>query len=250
MFGLQALEHFQRDGYVVVRGLADPSLCRAMKTVAEQHLAQAIPPVEYEAEVRYPGAPLSLDAPGGRTVRRLLQAYARNPVYARWATSPSLAARLYQLLGPEVVLSQNHHNCVMTKHPHYSSTTHWHRDIRYWAFERPELVSVWLALGRETVKNGCLLVLPGTHRLEISEDRYDAAQFLRGDLVQNQPLLETRVPVELAVGDVLFFHCRLFHAAGNNQTTDTKYSPVFTYHARDNRPLPNTRSSGLPEVLL
>ena len=57
-------------------------------------------------------------------------------------------------------------------------------------------------------------------------------------------------PLELEPGDVLFFHCRLFHAAGANSTTHTKYSAVFTYHAADNRPLPGTRSASLPEVAL
>jgi phytanoyl-CoA hydroxylase len=49
---------------------------------------------------------------------------------------------------------------------------------------------------------------------------------------------------------VLFFHCRLLHAAGNNQTTDTKLSVVHTYHAPDNPPLPGTRSATLPAVPL
>ena len=43
---------------------------------------------------------------------------------------------------------------------------------------------------------------------------------------------------------------RLFHAAGNNQSTDTKFSVVFTYHASDNRPLPGTRSAALPGITL
>jgi phytanoyl-CoA hydroxylase len=250
MFSAAEIEHFQREGYVVARGLAEPAVCSALKTIAEEHLAQAIAPVEYEAEVQYPGAPASLNAPGGRTVRRLLQAYARDPLYANWATSLSLTARLRQLLGPQVVLSQAHHNCVMTKHPRYSTATHWHRDIRYWAFEHPALVSVWLALGDETIDNGCLLVLPGTHEVEVKDDGFDAAQFLRSDLPQNQALLATQIPVALAAGDVLFFHCRLFHAAGKNRTDATKFSPVFTYHALDNPPRAGTRSAAWPEIPL
>jgi phytanoyl-CoA hydroxylase len=153
-------------------------------------------------------------------------------------------------MGPQVLLAQAHHNCVMTKNPSHSSVTHWHRDIRYWAFEREELVSVWLALGRETVANGCLLVLPGTHRMAFRDDQLDAAKFLRTDLPENQPLLRTQVAVELEPGDVLFFHCRLLHAAGDNKTSQTKFSLVFTYRAADNQPLAGTRSAALPDVPL
>jgi len=239
---------FARDGYVIVRGLALEASVTRMREVALMHLAEPRLPVEFEADTRYPGAPASLDAPGGRTVRRLLQIYARDAVFRAWALSPLIAGRLSQLLGPRVVLSQAHHNCVMTKDPAYSSITNWHRDIRYWSFDQPELVSVWLALGEEYFRNGCLLLLPGSHRMDFQPGQLDAAQFLRTDLDQNRALLRTQIAAELHAGDVLFFHCRLFHAAGNNQTTDTKLSVVHSYHAADNHPLPGTRSAALPEI--
>ncbi|HEY0338819.1 MAG TPA: phytanoyl-CoA dioxygenase family protein [Burkholderiales bacterium] len=244
------LEQFQSEGYAVVRDLVVAEVRNRMLEVARADLAAKVPPLEYEADTQYPGAPASRDAPGGRTVRRLLQAYARDPVFSAWATSPGLREHLQPLLGPNVQLSQAHHNCVMTKDPTYSSVTSWHRDIRYWAFERPDLVSVWLALGPERLGNGCLLVLPGTHAMNFGPEQLDSDQFLRIDVERNRTLLAKQVAVELDPGDVLFFHCRLFHAAGQNQTAETKYSVVYSYHAADNRPVPGSRSAALPDVPL
>jgi phytanoyl-CoA hydroxylase len=241
---------FSRDGYLVARGLAPEALRARMLEAARSQLAAAVPPLEYEVDVKYPGAPQSHDAPGGRTVRRLLQAYSRDPAFREWATLPALGARLRQLLRTNVELSQAHHNCVMTKDPRYSSLTSWHRDIRYWAFQRPELVSVWLALGRERYENGCLLVLPGSHAMEFLPEQLDAAQFLRTDVEQNRALLARETRIELDPGDVLFFHCRLFHAAGANQTSETKFSVVHTYHAADNPPISGTRSASAPDIPL
>lgn len=241
---------FSRDGYQIVRGLVPAEACARMRASAERDLAAAVPPVEYEADTQYPGAPPSLEAPGGRTVRRLLQAYARDAGFREWATAAAITTRLKQLLGPRIALSQAHHNCVMTKDPAYSSLTSWHRDIRYWSFERPELVSVWLALGEERRDNGCLLLLPGSHAMDFDATRLDEAQFLRPDLAENAALLQTRICAELNPGDVLFFHCRLFHAAGSNRTAHTKFSVVFTYRALDNPPLPGSRSAGQPDVIL
>jgi phytanoyl-CoA hydroxylase len=161
-----------------------------------------------------------------------------------------VAARLRDLLGPRVGLAQVHHNCVMTKHPRFGSVTGWHQDIRYWSFERPELVSVWLALGAERPENGCLSFIPGTHEMEFARARLDDALFLRTDLAENRALIERRVTPLLEAGDVVFFHCRTFHAAGNNTTGEVKLSPVFTYHALDNRPLPGTRSASLADIAL
>jgi phytanoyl-CoA hydroxylase len=138
----------------------------------------------------------------------------------------------------------------MTKQPRYSSVTGWHQDIRYWSFQQPELVSVWLALRREYPDNGCLSLIPGSHLLELSTDSLDGTLFLREDLAANRALIETRVTPLLEQGDVLFFHCRTFHAAGANQTSEAKFSLVTTYHTEDNRPLPGTRSASLPSVAL
>ena len=101
-----------------------------------------------------------------------------------------------------------------------------------------------------TFENGCLLVLPGTHRMEFAAEQLDAALFLRPDVEANRQLIQTQHRVELDCGDVLFFHCRLLHAAGKNQTADTKYSLVYTYHTTDNRPQAGTRSAALPDIVL
>jgi len=183
-------------------------------------------------------------------VRRLLQAYARSDVFARWLITPALAVRLRQLLGRDIKLSQAHHNCVMTKNPSHSSVTHWHQDIRYWSFQRAELVSVWTALVQERPANGCLFVLPGSHRMEFAPAQLDDALFLRPEHAANQKLIAMKRAVELDPGDVLFFHCRLLHAAGDNRSTETKFSLVSTYRAAGNLPLAGARSASLPDIPL
>jgi phytanoyl-CoA hydroxylase len=243
-------EQFARDGFVIVRGLADDALRREMLEVTHDHLAREIGPIEYEADLHYPGAPSSLQSEGGRTVRRLKQAHSRHAVFTEWLSSPALLGRLAQLLGPQIVAPLVHHNCIMTKQPRFSSETGWHQDIRYWSFQRPELVNVWLALGHEEPHNGCLRLIPGSHRLSLDRDRYDDALFLRPDQPENQALMSTAVEAALEPGDVLLFHCRTFHAAGRNETGAPKFSVVFTFRPADNLPLPGTRSAAMPELLL
>lgn len=250
LFSPREQEQFARDGYVIVRQLAGPVPRERMLEVSRADLARLSAPLEYEADLHYPGAPTSRDAEGGRTVRRLKQALARDFCFTEWIASPPLAGRLHQLLGPEVVMPLAHHNCIMTKQPRHSSDTGWHQDIRYWSFERPDLVSVWLALTPENAHNGCLRLIPGTHRLTLDPGRYDEASFLRAELPENRALIEQSVRAELEPGDGLFFHARTFHAASRNHSDATKMSVVFTFRAADNRPLPQTRSASLPELLL
>ncbi len=249
-FSVEEIASFNRAGFIVVKGLADREICGQMIECTQATLSAPFGPVEYEADLHYPGAPDSRRAAGGDTIRRLKEAHGRHPVFTQFVTQRGLVARLQQLLGSPVVMPLAHHNCVMTKHPHFGSETGWHQDIRYWSFERPQLVSVWLALGPETSENGCLYLIPGTHTLTINRDRLDEALFLRTDLPENAVLVAQKVPAQLQPGDVLIFHCRTFHAAGRNHTDHTKYSVVFTFRPEDNPPKPGTRSASMPELLL
>lgn len=240
---------FQKDGYLIRRGLIDDVTTTELVALIDRSLKPALAPVEFEADVHYPGAPTSRVAPGGNTPRRLLHAYSRDEQFQAIAKHPAVVETLSALMGTtELLLSQNHHNCVMTKHPGYSSVTSWHQDVRYWRFDRPELVSVWLALGPENVDNGCLLVMPGSHLWELDPGRFDASLFLRTDLAENEELLASALPAELERGDVLFFHSRTLHAAGQNQSDTVKRTLVYTYRAGDNQPIPETRSSVFDDI--
>ncbi len=245
---LQLLQ-FRRDGYLIVRNLAPAALRQRMINTVEASMVPALGPLEYEIELSYPGAPKDLMAPGGYTPRRLLNAYARDAAFREWAGNPEVVSALKQLIGTDqLMLTQNHHNCIMTKMPQYSTRTGWHQDMRYWSFDRPELVNVWLALGDEYEQKGGMKFIPGSHKLELDRGRFDAELFLRDDLPENQELLDSAVDAELKAGDVLFFHCRTFHVAGANKTGEPKYSLVFSYHAADNLSIPGTRSARLNSV--
>ncbi|MEO2177810.1 MAG: phytanoyl-CoA dioxygenase family protein [bacterium] len=243
------LARFMRDGFIVKQAMVDPDICKNIRAVALEHLRQQLAPAEYEVDVQYPGSPESRDSSGGQTIRRLLHAYSRSSVFRDWSTCDELKQTLRRLFGAEEIrLSQCHHNCIMTKQPGYSSATLWHQDNRYWSFDEENLISVWLAVRDEIRANGCLRVIPGSHHLELEPGRFDASLFLRTDLAENKSMIAQSVQVELKQGDVLFFHSRLFHAAGRNLSEQTKLSVVFTYHQSTNQPIKDTRSARFPGI--
>ena len=244
------VDEFHEEGFVVLRAVVPASVCAVMQSIADAHLEAAVEPVEFEAEVGYPGAPASLSAPGGRTVRRLRGAYRRHRCFSAWAEDPGVVGAVRQLLGEPVCLTLAHHNAIMTKHPDFGSATGWHRDMRYWCFERPELVCVWLALGPETPGNGGLAFISQSHRLQVVPQQMDRLDFLRPELPQNQALMATATPVELAAGDVVLFHSRLFHAASKNTTDAIKCSIAFAYHGESNTALAGSKSAVAGSIAL
>ena len=244
-------DFFHINGFLVKRKFIETDYIQQLQNKVINHLNNRVKPYELEQEVHYPGSPKTVEEKGGDTIRRLLLAYTRDPVFTKWAENSEALQILKKLFSSnELYLVQSHHNCIMTKQPKYSSETHWHKDIRYWNFENQNLINTWLPLGEETKDNGCLLVIPGSHEWDAPRENLDERLFLRQDLEINQAWLETAIEVELKKGDLLFFHASLFHAAGRNRTTTSKNAIVTTYHSESNHPLKNTKSVKFDEVLL
>lgn len=245
----QQIEHFVQFGYVILPGAASAAEVENLRHVTEAELATRNKPFELEADVQYAGAPLSREAEGGQTIRRLLHAYNRQTAYTDWANKPLITEAIKSLLGTRgLFISPNHHNCIMTKQPAFSSKTSWHRDTRYWNFTNKYLINSWLALGDEKAENGGMLILPGSHRWDVDTNALDEAQFLIEDHPSNIARLTLAKQVDLNAGDCLLFSAHCFHAAGANLTDKRKFSLVYTYHGDTTQSLPNTRSATLPSI--
>ncbi len=240
----QQVIEFSQNGYIILPKQLDSTLLGDLHKITKQHLAERIEPFELEADVRYPGAPASAESQGGKTIRRLLHAYSRHSLYQDIACNKRVVSMVKQLLRtPALFLNPNHHNCMMTKQPTYSSKTNWHRDTRYWHFNNKYLINAWYAMGDEKEDNGGMLILPGSHRWDIQDHRLDAEQFLIEDLPDNKARLLLAQQVDLQAGDCLLFSAHCFHAAGANKTQQDKHSLVYTYHGESTWGLSNTRSS-------
>jgi len=246
----EQIKTFDSEGYLVVPLTASDPVLGAIKASAVHQMANPVQPLELEAELAYPGAP-SLAGQGASTIRRIKGAYARESSWRGWAESDAMKRCLRQLFNDETLyLTQAHHNCLMTKAPQFSSDTGWHQDIRYWSFEKPNLITAWLALGDESPENGGLKLVPGSHKMLFEQNCFDDKRFFLAELAKNSAVLAGAKTVHLNAGDVLFFHCNLLHAASRNYSSLTKLALVLTYHSSDTAPLPGTRSSSIHEIRL
>ena len=245
------IQQFKIDGYLVLPALLSEPEVEALHALTQRHLEHRTKPFELEAQVNYPGAPSSVDAKGGNTIRRLLMAYQRDDLFRSMASHLEIISAVKEILDCKYcILNPNHHNCIMTKQAAYSSETLWHRDTRYWNFSDKYLINAWFALGDEQEQNGAMKVLPGSHRWEVQDNALDDAQFLKPEHPDNQDRLATQRLVKLNKGDVLLFSAHCFHAAGRNNTQHSKFSMVFTYHGEGTTAIEGTHSAKLKGVNL
>ncbi len=241
----EQLEFFEKNGYLIIRSFVPDERCDTLRDIALAHLMHKVPPIETESEYNEHSKLFS-----DGTVRRLRQVYDRDIVFREWMEEPAIRPMLRQILGETPVIVLAHHNSIMTKMPHTSSETSWHQDKRYWRYRNDNMVSVWLALGEENSRNGVLEFIPGSHRTDLSPDRFDEKEYFMSDYPANQELITARVSSDLQKGDIVFFHCKLLHRANANNTDEAKISFVYTLKGESNEAIEGTRSSQFDEIRL
>lgn len=150
----------------------------------------------------------------------------RRPAFASFLRSDGLLPILTGLLGTgdvDCFLSQ-----LIFKNPGAWGQP-WHQDSFYFPFEpaRP-IVGLWLAVTEATLANGCLHVLPGSHREPVHEhipDRRPGANYGYVEIVDHD--MDGQVPVLMAPGDLLVFDSHLMHRSTDNTSSGIRAAMVF-----------------------
>ncbi|MEM9623996.1 MAG: phytanoyl-CoA dioxygenase family protein [Pseudomonadota bacterium] len=104
----------------------------------------------------------------------------------------------------------------------------WHQDGYYFPFDRSPQVGLWLAVTEATIDNGCLWVLPGSHRDVIHQhvpDRRPNANIGYVEIVDQD--FSSAVAVTMAPGDLLVFHSHLMHRSKDNLSDNLRAAMVY-----------------------
>ncbi|MDX2188909.1 MAG: phytanoyl-CoA dioxygenase family protein [Bacteroidota bacterium] len=89
-------------------------------------------------------------------------------IYVLTTRSKRMVGAVAQLLGDSAPVC-HFHTKLMQKQPKTGGAWEWHQDYGYWyknGFLYPDqMISVMLALTEATIENGCLQVIPGSHKM-------------------------------------------------------------------------------------
>jgi non-heme Fe2+,alpha-ketoglutarate-dependent halogenase len=80
------------------------------------------------------------------------------------ATHPTILDAVEAVIGPDVILLATHFFCKYPSGGAGERFVAWHQDVTYWGLEPPSAVTAWYAVDDADVENGCMRVIPGTHR--------------------------------------------------------------------------------------
>ncbi len=144
------------------------------------------------------------------------------------------------LIGPNIVLWSSHFIC---KDPYTGRATPWHEDSAFWKgrlsnYDR--VVTVWLAIDRSWRQNGCMKVIPGTHR-NGGFSEYVAVDKANNTFVEQIKDVETVIDTsqaayfELEPGECSIHDGRIVHGAEPNTSQyrrcgyTMRYFPASVY---------------------
>lgn len=220
------IESFQRDGYIRVDGLLSPEEVDLLYRIAKADRAMVS-----ESYGRR-------DASGQTTRLTLRNDLDDSTIYAAIVRSQRVAGTMERLLGDEVY---HYHHKVMLKEPRVGGAWEWHQDYGYWydfGCLFPDMASCLIAIDPATRANGCLQILPGSHRLgRVNHSR--TGEQAGADPSRVQAALD-RFPLvhcEMGPGDALFFHGNLLHSSQPNTSDNPRWSLICCYNTKHNDPI-------------
>ena len=197
----QVVQQFEQEGFAILRGVID----RALIEEARAH-------VEWLMR-RYPHLrPEHLHHPLIRN----------DAFWVRMVTDDRILDVAERFLGPDLACFTAHYIC---KPPHDGHPVFWHQDGAYWQLDPMQALTVWLAIDDSAPDNGCLKMIPGSHRMPLRKPsvRTDTPNMLYStadeQLVREWVDRAGVVDVVLEPGDLSIHHPNALHCSEPNTSS-------------------------------
>ena len=163
---------------------------------------------------------------GELDIRKLYRMVKHLEFFRELAFHPALLSVAKSLLGPKLTLTQS---MLLMKPPHVGGAKVWHQDNAYFALSPPKCFGFWFACDPTDEDNGCMHIVPGSHRGGLRPHAGEGDEYGLTD----PPNPDEILAVPLQPGDALVFHCELFHYTPPNRTSRRRRAVQYHYMAAD-----------------
>lgn len=249
------LAAYRDHGYLVVREFFRDEEVAAW---VERFLAiveQRIQPAEgmlVMRDVMVARGVVSPRSPGAAIAK--IQDFHNDPVlFDGYSRHPRMLAAVEALVGSPDIKSI--HNMLINKPPGVDGRHPLHQDLLYFPFRPADgIVGTWTALEACTRENGCLVVVPGSHREGLRRHENPDWEYLNRAYfgAVGAGAATERVHLEMDRGDTVFFHPALLHGSGRNRTEGFRRAISNHYASARCRFIPGMepRGGGRPYLIV
>ena len=232
------IDQFWSDGVLAVPNAVTPAQLDALNTEitgwVEESRAHSEPfgPPTLDDRPRFDmGIEHTADKPA---LRRVNNPSDISDTYMDVMRNASMTDMVNQLIGPNLKF---HHCKINLKLPGSDTTVHYHQDFLFTPHTNDNVVTALLMLDDVTEENGCLRVVPGSHRgpmLSLYQDG-NFVGAVSGE--EEERLLNESIPVTGKAGSVCLMHTRLAHGSAPNCSDRSRNLYICVYSAADAFPL-------------
>ncbi len=197
---------YDRQGYLIVPDLLEPAQLAAVRAEATAICRGLRGDVDGVASA-------SAHDNDADVIRRYLCIHFPHkisPLMCDVASSPAIVDVLTKVVGPNIKIMQSMLFIKSEGKPGQA----WHQDETHIPTRDRSLTAVWIALDDATVDNGCLWVIPGSHRAGVlypvrdqDDPRFDCTQEAYGFADRHREA----IPVEVPAGTAVIFDGYLLH---------------------------------------
>ena len=165
-------------------------------------------------------------------LRRIKNPIAQHEVYDRTLRHPGILDRVEQLIGPGL---RRHSTKLNMKEPNHGSAVEWHQDWAFYPHTNDDVLAVGVCLDDMTEENGCMLMVPGSHKGELYS-HHENGVFVGA---VSDPDFEPGETAKCLVkaGGITIHHARTLHASTPNHSANPRRLLLFEYCSLDSWPL-------------
>lgn len=239
---------YARDGFLHLGRLLDPAAVAALCARADDLALGRLRNPELEMQLdtggvyeELPGAVRAFEQ--GTLAYRKIQGLQTDPLFARLVWHPlaaEICARQYGAHAPVSIFRA----MVMNKPAGQGTYLPWHQDGgTVWKLDRDPLVTIWVALDPATRENGCMEVVPGTHRLGLLSAH---GSTVAPEEVARHCRPESVRPLEVESGHAVLLHNWTIHRSGINPSPTPRRA--FTACYMDGRTISTLTGKRFPMI--
>ncbi len=149
--------------------------------------------------------------------------------FLKVAKEPQILDMVSQLIGDDIALWNSSFFAKPAKNGH---ATPWHQDGEYWPITPLATCTVWIALDHATEENGCLQVMPGSHKKQQllqhhtnNSDNITLNQELDSDFYDSSRAHN----IILKPGQISLHDVYLVHGSGANHSSQSRRGMTLRY---------------------
>jgi ectoine hydroxylase-related dioxygenase (phytanoyl-CoA dioxygenase family) len=230
MLSQREIDCYRTNGYLTVEGvLSDVEVAEGRRIVAEFLERSRSVTAHDDVFDLEPG-----HTPERPRLRRLKEPVLHHPFFDAVMRKAAVLDAVADLIGPGVRYQGSKLNM---KSADFGSPVEWHQDFAFYPHTNDDLLACGIALDDCTLENGCLMVIPGSHRGPIL-DHHQGGRFA-GAIDPDDPAADLRraVPVLVKAGGMSVHHARLLHGSAPNRSAMPRRLLLLQYAAVDAWPL-------------